>query len=223
VPWNSPGLTEANAWDTHRALAAFHVYTHLSLLCATAERRAGDLERAYGPPAAAGTRMTSSRAALDRARFLGTALRGPCRADLGPAGQMIVEWLWSALDVFDPVPPPEGAQLHLLLHRYRTEAAKVARWDPRDNIEQLRRIAEEELRVTTGVLAALGATGELTLLRRRSGTLPPASPAEHLRDVRELIEDSLVRAAASGYALDPNETIRDMVDVSSRKLAEIAG
>ena len=34
--WNYPG----NEWDSHQALAAFHVYVHLALLCTLAEQRA---------------------------------------------------------------------------------------------------------------------------------------------------------------------------------------
>jgi hypothetical protein len=47
-PWNVPGLEQLDFWDTHRALAAFHVYVHLGMLCSLAEQRASKLAELYG-------------------------------------------------------------------------------------------------------------------------------------------------------------------------------
>ena len=95
--WNLPGLAELNRWDTHRALAAFHVYVHLSLLATSAERSATTLEPTYGPIEARTPVMTSSRKALERAHYLGENVELFCQKELGFAGNRLVQWLSSAL------------------------------------------------------------------------------------------------------------------------------
>jgi hypothetical protein len=99
-PWNPEKLKKANYWDTHRTLAAFHVYVHLALLSLIADRRASELERVYGVRRG----MTESRKALDRARYLGEQLRGSCWKELGFAGKEMVNWLGTIRDALDPAP-----------------------------------------------------------------------------------------------------------------------
>src|SRR5262249_2270341 len=131
--WNTPGLDASNCWNTHRAVAAFHVYVHLALFCTLAEQRAPEFESVYGrldaPPA-----MTNSRRAFERARYLGENLRSSCWPELGLAGRRLVEWLGSILDALDPSPPPFGSYLHLILDRYLMEAAKVQQKPPSGNL-----------------------------------------------------------------------------------------
>ncbi len=120
--WNSPRLTDANLWDVHRVFAALHVYAHLALFSAVAERRAPEFEGAYGPIRA----MTSSKKAAERAHYLGDQLKQGCWEDLGIGGQNLADWLISVLQVLDPSPPPSDAYLHLCLDLYEREAREVA-------------------------------------------------------------------------------------------------
>ncbi|MGW6404519.1 hypothetical protein [Streptomyces sp. NPDC055134] len=61
--WNIPGLDGNNRWNAHRAMAAFHVYVHLALLCSLAEQHAPRLRDIYGPLDAPSP-MTPSRKAF---------------------------------------------------------------------------------------------------------------------------------------------------------------
>lgn len=122
--WNVPGTNKANCWDTHRAVAAFHVYVHLALLSAMAEQRAAELEEVYGSPCARPA-MIDSRKAMERAHYLGEKIEELCWQELGLAGKRLVKWLISVIDALDPSPPPKGCYTHLLLDRYQREAQSV--------------------------------------------------------------------------------------------------
>ena len=119
-----PGLNKSNYWDTHRAVAAFHVYVHLGLLCTLAEERASELETVYGSLHSSLT-MTESRKAFERAHYLGEQIKEFCSGELGLAGKRLVDWLISVLDALDPSPPPQGSYIHLLLDRYQREARRI--------------------------------------------------------------------------------------------------
>ncbi len=67
-----------------RAFVAFHVYAHLALFGAIADQRVEELEECYGPRSPG---LTSTRAALERAHYLGSAIREMCWEQLGPAGK----------------------------------------------------------------------------------------------------------------------------------------
>jgi hypothetical protein len=47
--WNAPDDGNNHYWDAHRALAAFHVYVHLTLLCLLAEQQEAALAPRYDP------------------------------------------------------------------------------------------------------------------------------------------------------------------------------
>jgi hypothetical protein len=228
VPWNSPGLDSANYWDTFRAVAAFHVYVHLALLCTLAEQRAGELEEVYGPLHDARPGMTRARTAFDRAHYLGENIKQFCWPELGRAGQLFIEWLSSILDAFDPSPPPRGASLHLLLHRYLTEAKRIERQRITPEFDrQLGRLTEDEAASAVRILSALSAHAKLERFNKALTNLRADEFTTRFSGTRRLIADTLLDLSPDGYGLkcsslgsvDPDEIVRDMVETSSRKLA----
>lgn len=228
--WNTPGLDASNSWDPHRTVAAFHVYVHLALFCKVAEQRASDFESVYGrldtPPA-----MTNSRRAFERARYLGENLHSACWAELGLAGQRMVEWFGSVLDALDPCPPPPGAYLHLLLDRYLMEAAKVQQKVPSpDLVSQLARLSNNEIASTKTVLAVMDARAEITNFSTALATYSNLEQVTAFPQVRRIVAETLLRLAPDGYTLKPpswtairtpEEMVREMVEGSSLELAAI--
>ena len=74
--WNAARGCDANSWDAHRAMAAFHVYAQLAILARRAEQAEAEVTAIFGRPAG----IISSRTALERARYLGGQLRTTGRA-----------------------------------------------------------------------------------------------------------------------------------------------
>jgi hypothetical protein len=235
--WNEP--SKLHNWDTHRAVAAFHVYVHLGLLCTIAERRAPELEAVYGPPRG----MVGSRKSLERARYLGEQIQESCWDELGLAGKRLVEWLMAVLDALDASPPPEGSSIHLLLDRYEREAARVAavlgRIGPQGNggvakadlPGQLTTLVREE---ANNVCSALSAVHAGENLNRFSSAIAQFSDAElgvRFGEVRRLISRTLMDLSPDGrgYRLDGSpleskraeEIVRQMVESSSHRLENI--
>jgi hypothetical protein len=227
--WNSPGQEGANRWDTHRAMAAFHVYVHLALLCLTLEERATQYEADYGQLAEAAPPMTSSAAALSRARYLGEKIRESCWADLGPAGRRLVDWLESVLNFLDTAPPPTGAYLHLLLWRYEREADKVERVELSP---QGARVLSEAIEIEMRTMRSVSDLLELPSLHDRldaaSVEYEMVDPIRRFQEIRRLISHLLKNMSGDGYLLpsrksgmDPNRLVQEMVEESSRKLSTV--
>src|SRR5262249_8539618 len=120
-PWNPTNLGRSNYWDTHRTFAAFHVYVHLALLSFIASGRGSDLAGTYGKRYS----LIESGKALDRARYLGEQLTGPCWSELGYAGKEMAKWFIEVLNVIDLEPAPRGAYSHLLFDLYDKERRRV--------------------------------------------------------------------------------------------------
>jgi hypothetical protein len=227
--WNPPGLNGANVWDPHRAIAAFHVYVHLALLCTVAEQRAPELESIYGRIDAPPT-MTKSRIAFERAHYLGENLRTVCWPELGLAGQRMVEWLSSILDALDPAPPPPGSYLHLLLDRYLKEAARVQQQPPSPSrAAQLASLVRDETAFAQALLDVLSAPAEAGELSISLAKFSSFEDAGAFSQVRRLIATTLLRLAPDGYSINlpscrsagrcPDEMVREMIEASSYKLA----
>lgn len=227
--WNTPGLDASNSWDPHRTIAAFHVYVHLALFCTVAEQRAPEFESIYGrldvPPA-----MTNSRRAFERARYLGENLRSSCLAELGVAGQRMVEWFCSVLDALDPCPAPPGSHLHLLLDRYLMEAAKVQQiFPPSPTLEsQLARLIRDEIVSTNALLATMNAEAEKINFTTGLAQCSNLEQGTAFPQIRRLVAETLFRLAPDGYTLEPPsctttrtpvELVREMVETSSHELA----
>jgi len=227
--WNTPGFDESNVWDPHRAIAAFHVYAHLTLFCSLAENRAPELRTVYGSIEALPA-MTSSRKAFERAYYLGENLRTRCWDELGIAGRGLVEWFNSLLEKLAIAPPAPGALLHLLLDRYQMEAAKIQQVVPSPDLSKnLSIILEDEIAFTRTLLHGIDADAAASAFSE--------ALLEHadIRDgfvvfprVRRLIAETILRCSVDGYHLDPgtsvsapDEEVRNMVDNSSRRLALI--
>lgn len=134
APWNSPLSWNSNDWSIDRALFAFHVYVHLALFFLVVQRSANELVPLFGP--LHGMKPSfSAQGALDRARYLGTQLRRSAGAQLGPAGERLVDWLFTIMSDLDPSPQPTDPTMHLWLDRYDRETREVgdliARIDPK--------------------------------------------------------------------------------------------
>ncbi|WFB10502.1 hypothetical protein LRS74_28320 [Streptomyces sp. LX-29] len=226
--WNSPGVEELNRWDTHRALAAFHVYVHLSLFCTLAERRSAELQDIYGTPDVPSP-MTPSRKAFERAHYLAENLHGLCWEELGLAGQWMTEWLTSILDAMNPFPPPPGASLHLLLDRYTREARKVQKRSGAGMADRLGDLLVSEVSTVQAVLASIDAPTEIQELVSSLKPGPEQSKGTAFPDARFRIADTLLRLTPDGYSLNslqaaagdpPDEMVRKMVEASSSELAQ---
>jgi hypothetical protein len=224
-PWNVPGQLELNRWDTDRALAAFHVYVHLALLATAAEARNAELEDVYGPIDTRPPLMTSARTAFDRAHYLGEAIMATCWDQLGDAGRHMVAWLTSVLEELDVAPPP-GASLHLLLHRYTSEATTIARQTLTPNLtSELDDLAETELTAIRGILAALGNTSCASEL---AAATADANHDRRFVRTRQAVTDALKAACTDGYTLrdlrgarSHEAAISQTIENSSQKLADL--
>jgi hypothetical protein len=179
--------------------------------------------------------MTSRRDALGRAHYLGAQLRGLCWQELGPAGRLLVEWLVTILSGLDPAPPPTGSvYLHLLLHRYMTEAAMVAAKKlPPEGTTLLPRLVEDEAETLCRVLSTIGGRepdrdrlAQARLARQGEGT-----EAAFLR-FRSLAVTVLKGCSPDGYGLSrppsPDSTALDKMiqatmDRSSQQLVAYVG
>ncbi|MFL6284939.1 MAG: O-methyltransferase [Pyrinomonadaceae bacterium] len=227
-PWNAEKLIKANDWDTHRVLAAFHVYVHLSLLSMLAEERAAELEAEFGPKLG----MIESRKALDRARYLGEQLKNECWDELGLAGKSLVDWLISVLDALDPSPAPAGAYVHLVLDLYLREATEAesalnsGRPVHENLASQLTPLAKEEVERTRTVLSAISADHALERFNASVAQYSDTALGAKFPDVRRTIVRTLLDSSIDGYRLppngptagDPNERVREMVEQSSEHL-----
>jgi hypothetical protein len=222
--WNTPGKNKANCWDTHRAVAAFHVYVHLALLAAVAERRAPELEEVYGSPHA-DPAIIKSRKAFERAHYLGEKIRELCWPELGIAGQRLVEWLISVLDALDPSPPPKGCYTHLLLDRYHGEGLTVQQ--KMDGFTQeLSRIAKIEIEDVQNLLVEIGATDDAIAFNHAMAEYSYEELGNKFGQVRRYIEKAVLNLYDKDYRLKMSnasanrvqEIVSHMVETSSMDL-----
>lgn len=190
IPWNPSNLVGANRWNTWRALAAFHVYVHLALLSAVAERRGPELEATFGPAGG----MTPSHRARTRARFLATQLmtQPQCRTTLGTTGQKLTQWLLSLLDLLDPNPVPDGSTRHLYLDLYARETARLRRTlaEGTTLLKELKGLAMQDVTSARAILSGIGAARQLPALDAVAGT-------GDVIELRCAVADGLLEAPAS--------------------------
>ena len=240
--WNVPGTNNANLWDTHRAVAAFHVYVHLALLATIAEERATELEEVYGSVRGK-PGMIDSRRAMERAHFLGEQIKESCWDELGLAGKRLIEWLISVLNALDSHPPPKGAYIHLLLDRYRGEALMAdrkaqslinGRWlesktpiSP-DFAQQLRNLVKGEIESARCALSAVNANDDLSRLNAAIGQYSDEELGAKFYQVRSLISMAifdLYPDGSSGLFIPgwgaAEKVVKDMIEGSSVKLQKI--
>jgi len=227
--WNVPGLNKSNYWDISRAVAAFHVYVHLALLCTLAEQRAPELEKVYGslhdsPPPI----MTKSHKAFTRAHYLGEKIKELCWQELGLAGQILIDLLISGLDALDPSPPPQGSYIHLLLDRYQVEAKMVEQKTVSSDLtQQLMKLIKDEVESTRCVLSTMNAETDLNRFNNALAQYPDGELGTKFSQVRSLIAKTLLDLSPDGYGLKcsspeskaPDEIVKKMVESSSQQLA----
>jgi hypothetical protein len=218
--WNRPDSARGNYWDVHRALAAFHVYFHLALLCTIAERRASELEAEYGP-----VRLVGRRTALVRAHYLNEQIRALCWQELGEAGKRFMDWFSSILELLDPSPPAQGSYVHLLLDRYWREAREIESLSnnaeqPSDLPNQLMTLIEDEVKSARCTLTELNE--ELDQFNEALASFSNEKPATQFMSVRTLIAKTILDASPPSYRLSeskrPDEMVRQMVENSSEVL-----
>jgi hypothetical protein len=239
--WNIPNFNNETYWDTHRVVAAFHVYVHLALLGVIAEQRASECGRAYGLHGLLA--MTDSRSALDRAQYLGEKLKELCWQELGLAGKRLIDWLLSVLEGLDPCPPPQGSYVHLLLDRYQREAKKiksVLRHDYFDTVnreltgsadlpQQLVELVDDEIKSARCVLSTLNEEDELTRFNTAVAQCPEDKIGTKFVEMRGLIAKSLLQVPRDRYVLthsssasaSPSDIVKQMVEHSSQRLTMI--
>jgi len=227
-PWNPEELTEANRWDPHRAFAALHVYVQLCVLAQMAEHRREELKDLYGPTDG----MIDYRSAYVRAWYLGEQLKRHCWHLLGPGGQAMLDWLIEILQVLEPSVPPPEADLHLVLDLYCREArglgssTAVAQGAPKALVQQLDRMAHDEIATTCEILSAVGAT---KALERFEGAVADDGAADigiHFRAIREVIASTLLSTSPDGFGFtsggnssgDPLGLVHRMVREGSQRL-----
>jgi len=232
--WNVGGALRSNAWDTFLAVAAFHVYVHLAVLCVQAERGKTELVKRFGAPDASLPAMTHRREAFERAQYLGRHIKASCGMELGPAGRVLVDWLLSILNAIDPAPPPpESIFLHHLLHRYMVEATLVANHKVSPElIAQLLTLVDDEAEVIRHVLLASHTGGaDLNRLNDAVARRPDERAEARLLRVRSLVTRILHTLSPDGYGLrrtsfadstaPVEKMIEAMVDRSSQKLSPV--
>lgn len=224
-PWNPAELNELNQWDIHRVFAAFHVYVQLAVLSLIAKNRAKELEELYGPADG----MIDSKKAFERAWYLGEQLKdGRVWNLLGLAGQRMVDWMLSVLDVLEFPPPPRGADFHLVLDLYWREARGVdsGQSAASDHLSQLGRLAEDEVESTRRILSAIPAEPLLDQFNDDIGQFADDELGANFTSVREGIAWTLLNASPDGYGLksavpdseDLNDLVREMVLSGSQRL-----
>ncbi len=224
--WNIPDSKRGNYWDTFRALAAFHVYVYLAILCTLAERRAPELEEVYGPLDGP-IRMTASARALERAQYLAEQLRVVCWQELGPAGRRVVEWFGSVLEALVPSPPFRGLCVQHLIDRYRKEAKEVEfvlghAGRRTDLPQELMMLARDEVEGARCVLAAVDAEVDLVRLNDALARFSGEEMGTQFPKVRSLIAQAILDVATDDARLSqsqgPDEIVKHMVEKSSESL-----
>jgi hypothetical protein len=216
-PWNFPD----NEWDTHRVLAAFHVYVHISLLSLCSEERSAELEALYGPRMG----QTPVRSALDRAHYLGEKLTEErCWEELDEGGRRLVEWLLAILGALEKDSPPRGAVLHLLLNRYEREGQRVARKEHVGEVSYLAEVlAQDEPRIILRLLEDLRLDPTASQLRKSLAWVKTRDPHARFVEVRGCILQTL-RSLGDRYSLpevdsvDGAAVVSRMIERSSRLL-----
>jgi hypothetical protein len=232
--WNVGGADRSNGWDTFRAVAAFHVYVHLAVLCTRAEQRQTELVKRFGAPAASLPAMTHRREVFDRARYLGAQIRASCGRELGLAGRLLVDWLILALNTIDPEPPPpQSVYVRLLLHRYMVEATVLAHSKPSpDVVTRLSTLVDEEAETMRHVILATGAEGpDLAGLQDAMVRRPDEAAETAFLRFRSLVARILQTPSRDGHgrwtapyerSTSPaGKMIQGMVDRSSEQLTSV--
>ena len=233
--WNVGGADRSKGWDTFRAVAAFHVYVHLAVLCVQAERRKTELVKRFGAPDASFPAVTHRREALQRAHYLARQIKASCGRELGRAGRMFVDWLISVLHAIDPAPPPpESLFLHLLFHRYMVEATLIARNEQLspELAAQLQKVMGDEAETLRGVLGAIPAAGpDIDRLNQATARRADESAQAAFSRFRSLVARILWNHSPDGYGLrrassadstaHPERMIQAMVNQSSDQLIAV--
>ncbi|CDG83019.1 hypothetical protein GJA_2386 [Janthinobacterium agaricidamnosum NBRC 102515 = DSM 9628] len=221
--WNAPDASQSNHWDAHRAIAAFHVYVHLALLCSVAEQREAELAPAYGP---IDNMMSGSRRAIDRSRYLGRQIQTVGWNEYGEAGRRMVNWLMAVLDELDTAPRPDGAYAHLLLDLYQRQTRQVEKFiagGDRALASQLQERMQQEVTGAEMALSTAAATQERKRFRQVLDQLLSNDVATSYPAVRKLISKTLLEVSATqdlrATENATGEMIKKMVQQSSMQLS----
>lgn len=225
--WNVPDASNGNYWDIHRAVAAFHVYVNLALMATIAERQTVEekarLTTEYGP-----NRMVGSRTACARAQYLLEQIRLPQYwAELGTAGQRLVDWFDSVLQAIDCYPPPPGSYVHLLIDRYWRETREVEillrrsdkSCDIADRLQDLALIEAQEVKSIFTTAEGI----DLSRYDRDLAALSSEGPEKRFVLTRDLIINSLPKGYTLSQFAESDRMMRDLVERSSERLRTLLG
>ena len=228
--WNIQG-GEAQLWNTSRTLTAFHVYVHLGLFGLKVEAGSASFEEEFGLAKASG--VTSSRTALQRARYLSRSLAAQCWGELAVAGRRLVEWLTDILDVLEDAPALAGDHLHLLLDRYLREPRVLVTASGMTSSvahsEMLAALARDEVQVVQSVMGVLVSDDAAGALGRSLGGVD-GDGAELLLRSRLLIAEALQdavddRSGSASVATERREArkiLEQMIERSTLRIQAIA-
>lgn len=225
--WNSPGLEGDNKWNTHRSLAAFHVYAHLALFASIADVTRDALDTAFPKRG----RMISRRASLDRAQFLGRELLEKCQPDLDYAGVELVKWLVGVLTVLEDSPVRSAARSHLSLSRYLSEGRRVVatvrsdRHQAAGEFAILEATLRSEVETAGRIIEDVHGDKSQSAFRVEANTTRDQPLPEQFSNVRSIIARHLTGGDHASddvlQFLDGDGRLDDLIETGSDKLAPL--
>ena len=209
--WNLPN---GNLWDSHRTLAAFHVYVYLTLFGLIAEQRVKELEDEFGR-APAGF-ITGSMKSMQRATYLGSQIKSTIWDEFGPAGKKYVEFFANVLEIISNNPPPPGCRLHLLLDRYAREgrilqSLLTSEMRRPDLAMVLDMLAEREIRTAKAALELARPGSDRSRLDGALHAIATGDRGAQFGTIRQVLLGGISEVLRDGYVLSDDSKADDIV------------
>lgn len=219
--WNLP---DGNVWDSHRTLAAFHVYVYLTLFGLLAERNLNELECEFGRPPSGF--ITGSAKSMQRAIYLAAQIKSTIWDEFGVAGKKYVEFFSDVLEIISNNPPPPGCRLHLLLDRYAREGRLLQSLlkDRSDLSIPLDLLAEHEIATVNAALKVASGFDQLRLADALQA-IAPGDRGTQFGIVRQALFNSISEVLRDHYILSDDNKADDviitMIESSSNEIRQL--